>query len=113
MLRLRPEWQTQLELDTLAVRTAPGIVIQVYLLTLLATLALVLGTRIASWFFWTSKTDDIAAIRRGLAIVAGVAGLLENVVLHVWAGEPIQPGTSPPWSVPRHGAFSWPQVWLR
>jgi hypothetical protein len=99
VLRLRPEWQTQLELDTLAVRTAPGIVIQVYLLTLLATLALVLGTRIASWFFWTSKTDDIAAIGRGLAIVAGVAGLLENVVLHVWAGEPIQPGTSPPWSV--------------
>jgi hypothetical protein len=49
--------------------------------------------------FWTSKTDEIAAIGRGLAIVAGVAGLLENVVLHVWAGEPIQPGTSPPWSV--------------
>jgi hypothetical protein len=40
----------------------------------LVTLAQVLGTSIAGWVFWTSKTDEIAAIGQGLAVISGIAG---------------------------------------
>ena len=83
---------TQLELDTLKVRTDSGIVVQAYAFTLLVTLALILGTRIAGWVFWTSKTDEIAAVGRGLAVISGVAGVLEVLLLQVWEA-------STPWIV--------------